>query len=47
MSRIKVSHEFGDLPDNEGKILVMRDKGILEDSEDDAVEVENVDMAEE
>jgi hypothetical protein len=47
MSRIKVSHEFGDIPDHEGKILVMRDKGILEDSDDEAIEVENIEMAEE
>jgi hypothetical protein len=46
MSRIKLSHDLGDLSETRDKILVMKDKGVLEDSDDDAIEVENVEMAE-
>ena len=46
MSRIKVSHDLGDLSSKEDRILVMKDKSILEDSDDDAVAMEDVDIAE-
>lgn len=47
MATIKLSHDLGDLSDRKNKILVMKDKGVLDDSDDeDGVEVENVEMAE-
>ena len=47
MSRIKISHDLKRLEEDEkDQILVMRDKSVLDDSGDDEVEMENVELAE-
>ena len=48
MSKIRISHDLNDLSAKPERILVMKDKSILEesDSDNDAVEIEDVEMRE-
>ena len=46
MSRIKLSHDLNELADkSDNQFLIMKDKSILDDSDGDEIEMENVDLA--
>ena len=45
MSRIKISHDLNEMSEKTERILIMQDKSVLDDSDDEAVAMEDVDLA--